>query len=171
MTITDHMIHDLVITSLKPHSDLKGLHTFLLAKSSDKPQEITLSYIENQVKLHRPVDGKQETNDSVEEPIASLTTAYFTQKKDKWPSRGKFTSVQSRSPIKKSKDNEPLRRLPTSVWDKMSKEARDEYLQIQRTRQGNQASKRGNRGRGGHRSQRPTNKTDSEHEADMAELT
>ena len=37
-------------------------------------------YIENQVKLHRSDDNKQETSkDSVEEPIASLTTAYFTQ--------------------------------------------------------------------------------------------
>ncbi len=56
LAITDHMIHYLVITSLKPHSDLAGLHTLLLGKFSDNPQEITLSYIENQVKLSLPVD-------------------------------------------------------------------------------------------------------------------
>ena len=56
IAITDHMIHGLVITSLKSHSDLSGLHTVLLSKFSDKPKEITLSYIDSQVTLHLAVD-------------------------------------------------------------------------------------------------------------------
>ena len=41
--IKDHMMHDLIIPSLKSHSDLSGIHTLLRAEFSDNPQEIALS--------------------------------------------------------------------------------------------------------------------------------
>jgi hypothetical protein len=40
-TINDHMIHDLVITSLKSHSDLSAIHTLLRVNFVETPQEIT----------------------------------------------------------------------------------------------------------------------------------
>ena len=159
-TINDHMLHDLVITSLKSHSDLSAIHTLLRVKFVEKPQEITFSHIESQVNMIL-TDVKPETSKSLreDEPIASLTTAYFTQQKNKWPSRGNLTGTQSRSPIKKdvARDKSqpgPLQRIPSEVWDKMNKEARDQYLQIKRRQQG---IRRSGRGRGGrlNQSQRP----------------
>ncbi len=98
------MIHDLIISSLKSHSDLSGIHTLLRAKLSENPQEVTMSFIENQVNMIL-TDVKPETSKaSQDEPIASLTTAYFTQKKNR-SIRGNFVSTQSRSPNKRIKKN------------------------------------------------------------------
>jgi hypothetical protein len=102
LAINDHMIHDLIISSLKSHPDLSGIHTLLRAKFSDKPQDVTISYIESQVNMIL-TDVKPETSKaSQDEPIASLTTAYFAQKKNR-SIRGNFISTQSRSPIKNIK--------------------------------------------------------------------
>ena len=176
-TINDHMLHDLVITSLKSHSDLSAIHTLLRVKFVEKPQEITFSHIESQVNMIL-TDVKPETSKSSreDEPIASLTTAYFTQQRNKWPSRGNFTGTQSRSPIKKdvARDKSqpgPLQRIPSEVWDKMNKEARDQYLQVKRRQQG---IRRSGRGRGGrlNQSQRPNlSKSDADPEVDMAEVS
>ena len=172
LAINDHMIHDLIISSLKSHPDLSGIHTLLRAKFSDKPQDVTISYIESQVNMIL-TDVKPETSKaSQDEPIASLTTAYFAQKKNR-SIRGNFISTQSRSPIKKHKEEQPLQRLPASVWEKMSKEARDQFIQEQRKRLGESHVRRGNRGRGGRSNQfqRPSYKAaDPDHEADMSEV-
>jgi hypothetical protein len=96
---------------------------------------------------------KPETSKpSQDEPIASLTTAYFMQKKNR-SIRSNFISTQSLSPIKKNKEEQPLQRLPASVWEKMLKEARDQFIQEQRKSLGLSYVRRGNRGRGGQSSQ------------------
>jgi hypothetical protein len=125
-TINDHMLHDLVITSLKSHSDLSEIHTLLQVKFVEKPREITFSHIESQANIIL-TDVKPETSKSSreDEPIASLTTAYFTQQRNIWFSRGNFSGTQSRSPIKKDgvRDKSqpgPLQRIPSEVWDKMN---------------------------------------------------
>jgi hypothetical protein len=45
LAINDHMIHDLIISSLKSHSDLSGIHTLLRAKLSENPQDVTISLL------------------------------------------------------------------------------------------------------------------------------
>jgi hypothetical protein len=178
IAITDHIIiHDLVIPRLKTHSDLSGLHALFSLNSVTKRTKLLFCTLKTKssciCRLVTTCTDKQETSKkSIDESITSLTTAYFTQKKNKWPSCGRFMSTQSCLPIKKNKDNEPLQRLPTPVWDKILKEAREKFLQEQRMQQGNQPRNLGNRGSGGlfHHSQRAI-KNDSKHETDMTEST
>jgi hypothetical protein len=102
LAINDHMIHDLIISSLKSQFILffSGIHTLLHAKLRHNPQDVTISFIENQVNMIL-TDVKPETSKaSQDEPIASLKNACFTQKKNR-SIRSNFVSTQSRSPIKK----------------------------------------------------------------------
>ncbi len=105
-TVGDRFILDIAISSLQPHKQLAGTHTLLCAKFADTPQEVTFSYVENRVNLILVGnDDKTSASSKVahEELIASLTTAYLTQDQNKRPTRGKFTSFQTRSPIKKER--------------------------------------------------------------------
>ena len=100
-TINDQLLYDLVISSLKAHSDLSAIHTILRTTFAQKPQEINFSVIESQVNMIL-TDLKPETSKVIQEdePVSSMTT-YFTQKRNQRPSRGNFHGTQSRSPIKK----------------------------------------------------------------------
>jgi hypothetical protein len=104
LAINDYMLHDLIISSLKSHSDLSGIHALLRAKLSENPQDVTISFIENQVSMIL-TDVKPETSKaSQDEPIVSLTTAYFTQKKNR-SIRGNIISTQADRQSKRIKKN------------------------------------------------------------------
>jgi hypothetical protein len=156
---------------------LAGLHTLLLAKFSDKPQEISLSYIENQVKLHLPVGDKQETSkDSIVESITSLTTAYFTHTHTQ---NGHIVAdLRVLKAVRQSRRTRTMNRNSAFRNPFGTKCRRKHVINFCKNKgcykPNNQPSKFGNRGHGGrfHHSQRPNaNKTDSKHEADMAEWT
>ncbi len=73
-TINDHLLYDLVISSLKAYSDLSAIHTILRTTFPQKPQEINFSVIESQVNIIL-TDVKPESSKVIQEdePVASMS--------------------------------------------------------------------------------------------------
>ena len=66
LAINDPLLYDLVISSLKAHSDLSAIPTILRTTFAQKPQDINFSVIESQVHMIL-TDVKPETSKAIQE--------------------------------------------------------------------------------------------------------
>jgi len=167
--VSEKLLVDLVIASLKKDPNLNAMHA-ILRSDFIKGQCVTLDNVESAVISILKDITVSTISAAREEPVAA--TAFFSQQKKRtFPApRGKPTENQSRSwgnqsrsPIKKT-----IPRLSSAVWAKMPQEAKDQFLQEKREGQSQQRGSRGGRGRGG-RAVQTQRKAADEAEADMAE--
>ena len=134
---SERMIIDVIISGLSKHEDLKTIHTIIRTEHSKQPNLVTMQYIEEQV-ISVLNDLKSEVTPApnVKEEVVASIASFFTQQKNRPVPRGKppRKPAQSRSPISKK----TTQRISSTVWAKMSQEARDQFIQEKRENQGQQ---------------------------------